>query len=56
MRTILLTVANHIYGNYIIKKLIEKRKEEIVAVIESEVLLNKKSFPTAILKYLKIKK
>lgn len=54
MRTILLTVANHIYGNYIIKKLIEKRKEEIVAIIESDVILHKKSFPIAILKYLKI--
>lgn len=54
MRIILITVANHIYGNYIIKKLIETRKEEIVAIIESEVLLNKKSFPAAILKYLKI--
>ena len=54
MRIILMTTANHIYGNYVIKKLIETRKEEIVAIIESEVLLYKKSFPVAILKYLKI--
>lgn len=54
MRIILITVANHIYGNYIIKKLIETKKKEIVAIVESEVLLHKKSFPAAILKYLKI--
>jgi hypothetical protein len=51
---IILIAANHIYGIYIIKKLIEARKEEIVAIIESEVILHKESFPTAILKYLRI--
>jgi len=53
MRIILLIVENHIYGNYIIKKLIETRNAEIIAIIESEVLLHKKSFPQAIWKYLR---
>lgn len=54
MRIILMTVANHVYGNHVMKKLIEARKDEIVAVIESEALLYKKSFYKAISKYLRI--
>lgn len=52
MRIIVTTVANHIYGNYVVKRLIQARKDEIVAIIESEVLLYRRSFYKAIWKYL----
>ncbi len=53
MQIILMTVADHIYGNYVIKRLMDARRDEIVAIIESEVLLYRKSFYKAISKYLR---
>jgi folate-dependent phosphoribosylglycinamide formyltransferase PurN len=54
MRIVIATVKNHIYSNYVIKNIIENHRFEIATIIESEVLLHKKRFVPAIIKYLRI--
>lgn len=54
MKILLLTTPNHIYANYLVKKLMMRQEQyEIVAIIESTVLLPGKKYLEAICKYLK---
>jgi len=54
VRIVLLTVQDHIYANLIVKRLIDEGKGELTAIVESSVLLHKKSFSKAIWEYLRI--
>ena len=53
MRILIISMANHMYANYLLKELIKNREGEILGVIESNSLIENRPFPVSIYRLVK---